>query len=440
MWSYKAKWLFPIIAFEGYLTFSQLLFFWGPWDWEVSDPVRLAIYLSAAQLIILLGYLLGWRRVDLCEFYSFDQKEDTHYFNWCLLIAFLLIIPTSLSRTGDILPDVAAGLANTGLAYNENFARLELGNPFVFVEYFRIIFSVYLVSVYPMMIVYWGRLNSWQRLLSVCVVVAMISTYIATGTNKGVADFVITVPLLIILAVWSGNLKLNVGKLPLGIIFVSLFLAFLLFFGAGQKQREGGVGERGVFNTGAILLEADRSNNLSKMLGPDYVVIYESLARYMGQGYSALSMSFDLNTNSTLGFGSSMFFARNADAILGTEYFSAESIPSVLERDTGWGMMSLWHSIYPWLASDFGFVGALLALCIFSYIMSVSWGLSLKNKGPLWVVMFYLMVILFFYIPANNQIFQSAETAVAFVLLFIRLFLLKDRKPVIKCYALKPDA
>ena len=31
------------------------------------------------------------------------------------------------------------------------------------------------------------------------------------------------------------------------------------------------------------------------------------------------------------------------------------AIPGVLEREHGWPMFLLWHSIYPWLASDLGF-------------------------------------------------------------------------------------
>ncbi len=431
MWNFKSRWLFPMAVFQGYLTLCLVLFYWGPWGWEVNDPLRLTVYLLAAQIFILIGYILGWSRVSKGEFSSFDSVGGINYIDWCLLIALLLLIPTSLSRTGDFFPDVAAGLANSGSIYNENYERLEYGNPFVFVEYLRILFSVCLASVFPLTVVYWGRLNGWRKLLSVCVVATTLFTYIATGTNKGFADFVISVPFLIVLGVWSGNIKLKLSKTTLGVIFIIIFFAFLFFFGAGQKQRAGGVGEGGVFNTGSYLFEADRNNGLSKFLSGDSVIIYESLTRYLGQGYYALSMSFDLETASTFGFGNSMFFARNANSLFHTEYFTSESIPGVLEQETGWGMMSLWHSIYPWLASDFGFVGALLVLCFFSYIMSVSWGYSLKNRGALWVVMAYFMIILFFYIPANNQIFQTAETAVAFLLLFVKLFILNDRKLVL---------
>lgn len=422
MLSFKVKWLFPLLAFQGYLTLSQILFFFGPWDWGGDNRFKLFLYLTVSQVFIAVGYFIGWRRVNRCESFCVDFRS-IRYFDRCLFFSIVLAVPTSLSRTGSLFPDIVTGLTNTGFAYNENFERLEYGNPYLVVEYLRILFSVFLVSVYPMMIVYWGRLNLYRRLLSLFVVLTTVFTYVATGTNKGVADLVITAPVLMILAVWSGNSDFKVSKKVFFSIFSFLFFAFLLFFGAGQKQREGGVGEYGIFNTGSYILEANRESGISLILSDKYLVIYESLTRYLGQGYYALSMSFDLESSSTYGFGASMFFARNINSILGTDYFTAESIPGVLERETGWGMMTLWHSIYPWLASDFGFVGALFVLGLFSYILSVSWGLSLKNQGHLWVVMLYFMLILFFYIPANNQIFQSAETAVAFLMLFCWLFL-----------------
>jgi hypothetical protein len=428
MASFKFKWFFPMLFFQGYLTLSQLLFFYGPWDWNVSNPLRLLAYLSASQVFILLGYCLGWGAVKSCKEHQVDLNNGLKYFDKCLLISVLLIIPTSLSRTGSLVPDVFAGLSNGGQAYNENYARLASGNPFVIVEYLRMFFSVFLVSVYPLMVVYWTKLNGRRKLLSICVVILMLSTYIATGTNKGLADFVISIPLLVLLAIWSGNLQLKISKKVTFIIFSLLMCSFLAFFGNGQKQREGGVGERGVFNTGSYLIEAKKNDYVSNLLGADYVIIYESLTRYLGQGYKALSMSFNIETESTFGFGNSMFFSRNGNAVFNTNFFTEQSIPGVLEKESGWGMMELWHSIYPWLASDFGFIGTLVVMLVFSFILSLSWGYSLKNKDPLWVVMFYLMMILFFYIPGNNQIFQAAETSVAFVFLCVQLFVFAGRR------------
>ncbi len=427
----RGKWLAPLIFFEFYLALTVILFFFGPWPWGEESPILLAIYLVAAQVFIGVGYLLAWRRVR--QTHEADassvraQKVDLGivFLKRALFITFIFLIPTSLSRTGGVLPDIVAGLIDPGMAYNQNFARLEAGNNFVVVEYLRILMSPLLVGVYPLAIVYWSSLSVKVRIFCLVAIFFNLSLYLATGTNKGIADFVITLPWLIFLGVSAGALRLRIHRSVLVVGVVVMFVAFMIFFGMGQIQREGGVGERGVFNTGFDLITADTSNPISKLLSNDLQIIFESLTRYVGQGYYALSMSFDIEHSSTFGFGNSIFLARNADAIFDTNQFTTTSIPGLLEDQTGWGMLSLWHSIYPWLASDFGFIGALFVLAMLSYLFALSWGNSLVTLSPRWIILAYLMIILFYYIPANNQVFQSGETCFAVLILIAGILLRK---------------
>ena len=425
----RGKWLAPLIFFEFYLALTIILFFFGPWPWGEESPILLATYLVAAQVFIGVGYLLAWRRVR--QTYEADastvraHKVDLGivFLKRGLFITFVLLIPTSLSRTGSVLPDIVTGLIDPGGAYNLNFARLEEGNTFVVVEYLRILMSPLLVGVYPLAIVYWSNLSVKVRIFCLVAIFFNLSLYLATGTNKGIADFVITLPWLIFLGVSAGALRLRIHRSVLVVGVAVMFVAFMIFFGMGQIQREGGVGERGVFNTGFDLITADKSNPISKLLSNDLQIIFESLTRYVGQGYYALSMSFDVEHSSTFGFGNSIFLARNADAIFDTNKFTATSIPGLLEDQTGWGMFSLWHSIYPWLASDFGFIGALFVLAMLSYLFALSWGNSLVTLSPRWIVLAYLMIILFYYIPANNQVFQTGETCFAVLILIAGILL-----------------
>lgn len=418
-------WVFPLVFFQGYLTLTVALFFWGPWPWDVDQPGLLFAYLMAAQVAIAVGYLAAGPQVAAQNITvaarTRNLESGAKFLQRATLITLILFIPTSLSRTGSFLPDIVAGIRDSGAAYNENFARLEGGNQFVLLEYLRMLASPWLVAVFPLTIVYWSRLQRKGRILGIFAIVSTLSLYIATGTNKGIADLVITTPALIYLGVGAGILWFRVGKWALSGGFILLFFGFLQYFGAGQAQREGGVGELGVLNTGLSLIQADGAHALSSILSDNQRIVFESLTRYVVQGYYALSMSFQLEAGSTWGFGHSMFLARNADAITGSNAFSWGSLPGQLEQATGWGMFALWHSIYPWLASDFGFSGALIVIAAFAYLLSLSWGKSLVTAKPLWIVMAYLMLITFFYIPANNQIFQTAETCIAFFAILLSL-------------------
>lgn len=122
-----------------------------------------------------------------------------------------------------------------------------------------------------------------------------------------------------------------------------------------------------------------------------------------------------------------MFLARNADRVFGTNYFQSQAIPSLLEEETGWSRYVSWHSIYPWLASDFGWVGAVIMLGIISFLLGLSWRLALNDAGPEWVALASLLLLLFAYVPANNQMLQSGENVSA-LFLTVLLAIFRIRK------------
>jgi hypothetical protein len=431
----RRAWLIPLFFFQAYLSLTVYFFFYGPWPWEIKNTIQLLAYLIFVQISILVGYFSAWFQIKkasesvLCNNTPFEVRRGVYFLRQSFYFTLIMIIPSSLSRTGQFIPDVVAGLTNTGAVYNDNYERLIGGNAYVLVEYLRMLLSPWLIALFPLTVVYWTQLSNWLRFGCSFAVLANLSLYIATGTNKGLADFVVTGPWLIYLAVSTGMLNLKIKRSHLALVFIVLFYGFLEFFGSSQSKREGNVGEFGAFNTGVGLIQAD-AGMLGDFLNDNFRIIYESLTRYVVQGYYALSLSMQVDQSSTLGFGHSMFLARNADMVFGTNYFTAGSLPGLVEANFGWSMTALWHSIYPWLASDFGFVGSIVVMGFFSYLLSLSWGMSLCTLGYRWISMAFMMLVLFFYIPANNQIFQSGETCVGFVLVLISILMSRKRRLV----------
>ena len=429
----RRSWYAPLIFFQIYLSLTLFLFFYGPWPWDISNPIALVTYLLSAQLSIGVGFLAAWPQVRRA--YAQRKPEDTtvaikeglRFTRQALLVTFIILIPTSLSRTGSLLPDVAAGLRDTGAVYNANVERLGGGNAFVLAEYVRMALAPWLVAVFPLTVVYWEKMSAGLRGGCMAAVLANLSLYMATGTNKGLADILVTGPWLIYLATATGLLRLRISLGRKLLVFCTLFLGFLQFFANGQVQRAGGVGEGGVLNTGTGVLEAD-TGILGALISDNFRIIFESMTRYVCSGYYALSLSMEVEHGSTWGLGHSMFLARNADAIFGTNFFSVQSLPALVESQFGWSKTALWHSIYPWLASDFGFTGSVAVIGLLAYLLSLSWGMSLSTLGYRWITMLFLMLILFFYIPANNQIFQSGETCIGFFLVLGGLMLAKSRR------------
>lgn len=438
----RDKWLAPLFFFQAYLGITIALYVFGPWPWRTDNQILVVGYLILAQVFILVGYHLSWkkvRNVGIGRQSNFViNKPAIRFIKVALVINYFLFIPSSLSRTGALFPDILFGIINPGCAYNLNFERLEQENPFVFVEYARIVFSPWIVGLFPVAVVYWGSLRPLMRCLCAGAVFLNISLYVATGTNKGLADFIITLPWLIFLGGALGFLRIRLSPKIL-VLFGVLFVILFGFFGAGQIQRAGDAGILGAFDGGNGIIFANRDHFVSKLLPGFLLIVFESITRYVTQGYYALSLTFSFEGGATFGFGNSMFLARNADFLAGSSYFTSQSLPALLEQHHGWSMTGLWHSIYPWLASDFGFFGALFVLGVFGYILGVTWGGALSTGHPLFVIIVYLMFIVFYYIPANNQVFQSGETCVAFIFCCAYAIFVGKRKLVFLRSAKKPN-
>jgi hypothetical protein len=430
------RWLAPLLFFQFYLSITVWLFFYGPWPWDVDQPGLLFAYLAAAQVCIAAGYLLAWRRVGGLRMQpariEAEVVDGIAFLKVALVVTAVLALPSSMSRTGAWIPDVAAGIDNTGLAYNENFERLTAGNAFVVVEYLRMLFSPWLIALFPLTVLYWARLSWRCRFAALALIAFNLAMYVGTGTNKGIADVVITLPWLVFLAMSTGLLRTPRLGWKLSVASAVMLFAFLNFFGASQTQRSGSGSEYGTFFTGAAVVQADSGHFISALLPEEFRLVFEALSRYVVHGYYALSLALQTDSPSTWGFGHSMFLARNADLVFGTNHFVWNSLPGLLERDHLWGMYLLWHSIYPWLASDVGFIGTLGLIGALAYLFGLAWGQALVTASARWTALLFLLFVVFYYVPANNQVFQSGETCIGF---FMLLWMVRRRPPRLRTAA-----
>ena len=326
------RWLLPVIAIEIYLSFTVIIYFFGPWPWPTSEPLRLLVFLILAQCCLLIGFLMTYKRFRLMRGVNLRKKVIcTRLLKWharSTLLTAVLIIPTSLSRAGSAVPDILTGIVSTGFAYNQG---QDSGDAYVYVEYVRIILAPFLMAFFPLSFFSWSFLSARKRYTTLALMLYWISIYVSSGTNKGLADLIITLPVFILLARYfrGGSLGITTKKILGFVMLCVVGFLFLAFFGTGQSGREGGVGLGGVFNDGTSLIKADRSSALSQSLTERQLVTYESFTRYLVQGYYALDMSLGLldESKQTHFIGHSMFLSRKVDQINGNNYYKENSIP-----------------------------------------------------------------------------------------------------------------
>lgn len=415
-----ARWFHASI--QTYLLLTELCFFFGPWPWIFYDTTRMTIFLAGVHFAIFIGYQLSRRHLTrlMNEGVSFTHKiSNETLVKWVVVTALLLALPTSLSRTGSLIPNIAGGIQDLGSAYNDNFSRISSGNSFAFVEYIRIILSPLLIGLVAVVGFFWKSMSPVFKVVAFLAVLTQVATYIAIGTNKGVADLVLFLPLFFSLARAVDNPRHGIVLNKFTLIGIGAVIVFLIFFGQTQELRSGNVGSNGVFNTGVNIIQADRSAFLSQR----WDIIYQSITRYLTQGYQPLLYAMDIDHPLTWGVGNSMFLTDNADKILGGTYFDRTNLPAIIEQRYGWSRFFLWHTAYVWFISDFGQIGTILLLSICSYAICITIVRLIADPNVISIVLFQQLLTLFVYLPANNQVFQNGEGLVGTLGIIIGTFI-----------------
>lgn len=401
--------LVPISFFLLYLNATVLLFAFGPWPWPVTEPATFYLFLVFAHASLALGCLTAWRRRPWVYSGVWPVKK---IYTVCVVINLALLLPTSVLNTGNPIPDVIFGLTQPGEAYATSVGlRDEQQGLLGIVSYVRIFVGPFLYMLLPLTVVFWRSLG-WQRFLGMFCTGFTVAMYIAMGTNRAIADTVLLLPWFVWVGHVSGRLDVNWRRaVMLGVSGVLLFGLFLAFFGATMSSREGSSVRYSFFAaTGTV---PDDDHPLVRYLPEEAKSAALGLSLYLTHGYYALYLSLNREFVPMYGVGHSVFLTRQVVRVTGDGDIERMSYPARIERD-GWNATGLWSSIYPWMASDVSFPGAILVVFLIGMLFGLVWLDATRAANPFAVALLGIVLIMLFYFPANNQVLQSGEGTTAF--------------------------
>jgi hypothetical protein len=415
--SWKVRFL-PIIFFLVYLNFTVFLFAFGPWNWPVADGTKLYVFLGLAHLLLFLGYFSAAFQTP--RGYSGKWKIE-HVVLIGLIVNLVLLVPTSAFRTGSSMPDILGGIDDPGQVYKtSNEFRAEGGG---LAEYLRILAGPLLFLLLPLTVFYWRRLKWLTRGLSAVAILGFLAMYVAIGTNKALADFVLLTPSLIVANYFARSLsgdrrlaarnRTSVFRSLLKVLSVIgsivIFLLFFSFFTTAMISRARSM--EGVTQFPALGISADTDNFLVRDLPEEAKVGAIALSSYLTQGYYGLYLSLDEPFIPMFGVGNSFFLSHNAARIIGNRDIELMPYPMRLSRWDGYGN---WSSIYPWIASDVSFPGTLLVVFLIGRLFALSWLDTLRGSNPFAIAAFAQFLIMLFYFSGNNQALQTGEALTSF--------------------------
>ncbi len=408
----------PIIFFEIYLTFTVLLFIFGPWDWGIENPMILYLYLIGAQLFLFTGYKSGLINYKLKK----ESEIPKRFIEISILMNVAISIPLIYIRSGGNYSFVFLGFTNPGLVYD---LSRDANLPYNITDYINIIISPITWPLIPWMTYYWKSLSKKIKIAGIIgIFMGTVLPYVASGTNKGLFDILFILIGLVLLPYLANlhNLKdlINLKSLKFVTVLLTIFVILSIYFANNIEQR---LGSENYLEKIAVNSRADNAKVSDKFmesgLDPNIQGAIIALTSYISQGYYGCSLALKEDFVPTYGLGFSRFLSWLIGDLVLEKDFQKNTYPRRVSNKTFWDADIVWSSIYPWFASDVTFLGTYIIIFLIGRLLAKSWISMIKFSDPWAITIFSLLCILLFYFSANNQIFQTGPTFVTFFVALI---------------------
>ncbi len=276
--------------------------------------------------------------------------------------------------------------------------------------------SILGVVAVPAAVLRWRSLSFLTRSVFATSVFAYAASWGAVGTVSGTANILLELVLAAGILVARGKpatRTANVQSPPAGrfsvakVVAVAALGLIVVLATLALGSRVSSL-DRGVDGAGGLPPHA-----LTALVGETVATGSTVLVSYVSQGYSGLSASLTQPFVWTAGSGSSPGLNRVVP-FLNSEVNAANAYPFRAEIDQGWPALGKWQTIYPWLASDLTFPGAIFFVGCIGMLFAAAWVTALGRGGLLAASWFVQLGVILVSVPLNNQPIAATPNVVAF--------------------------
>ena len=411
-----------------YLLGTLFLFFLGPIKWIIPSPVIFILVNTIYILSFYLGYKLqaSKKKYDLtytsCNLREYDDlKFNANTVFPLLIISCSFMIVRDLInyihyfRGEGIMDLIFQAFSQTlGESYFSRLGSSLTGTWYIFLLN---LFNVLGVFWFPLGVIFFKKLPVSMRILLIITFTVDMSYSLLGGAMIGIGIYIFRLmPIFIFFRIRSKARSdvQNHKKKRIDRIVVCLAIVFLLFFSYAQESRYKTMGYDGVtYETGNLRMFISEEEDW-----PVGGTLIKSVQFYITHGYVGMAYAMKIPAKWTYGIG----FSRDLDRTLSqyTGYSVANDIyPARLDHVTRWTNGLYWPTAYTWFASDWTFWGIPILMYLFGIFFAKVWKAVLYEKTVIPYVLFGWLWIGIFFIPCNNQLFQSFEMFMGTVSLMI---------------------
>lgn len=444
----------PLILVELYLIITLLLYQFGPLNWHTKNEVMFWTLIFAYHFVFIAGYLLAIKKFKLRipRVEKLDNKRVLNIFLWvvifiCVICFFIEYRNTTFSNSfsiTDFIENFIKGLENPALQY---YGKSQAALTFVSNKLLTLVaaaFAFIYVGMVPLFIFLWNRLNYFHKFAFYIIVFFRIAIYVSIGTNKGIFDmlFYIGSSLLIcFLLNFNKGSVLEFFKQKSLILFCCFLLVFsFCYFTHNISSRVGSVIDytENIVNKNEHNEDndysdndhnqndnsnSDSNDNTNSDIQDNEEIdnsdentsfikrMYYSVTNYITQGYYGMSLALDEEFTTTYGIGHSAFLRSNFKSIFGIDVDDRTYQHKITEL---WDEDGQWHSFYSYIANDVSFYGVIVVMFIIGLYYGALSKDAIYNDSIIAKIIITLLVIMFVYMPANNQLLTVMYSFCAF--------------------------
>ncbi|MEW6606915.1 MAG: hypothetical protein AB1414_05605 [bacterium] len=429
----RKKLYLPLKIFIIYIVTTLLANFFGPWEYVQYNKIIVLGFMIIFSIFAIFGYHRGIES-DVHIYYSKRPIRFNYGFRalkilivFMTILYFLIIIEKTIVYGVSIAPNSSIFDILTTSYGNKDF---------IFTYSFWLLSYIYIFDIFVKVlgIYFFNKLSfSFKALVLLNYALSLWHVIIFDGNQKMIGDMLIYFLIPIIIKLINSSKKIKPKIFIISTLFAILFLGFFISNIGSRVER---------WNLSIETIDGRAFSNLEhpivRMVPTDFKKPVILFFNYFSNGYYGLYLSLNLPYESSMGMGSSFAFR---EIITRTFNISDSSYsPTYGERINdvyGYDGYSNWISIFPWIASDFTFFGAILIVSFGVFLFARAWKYSIVNRDPVSIVVFAHLTIFIMYIPNNNQLLQTKQSLIATLFMFIiwviyrnRIVIEKDEKEI----------
>ncbi len=410
----------PLIAFSTYILFTLVLAFWGPLTYIGLDEANVSSYMLLFLVLFTAGYYLGVNgsKDRILRDSALVEKKIFRLLKFSIIVTVLYKFQefAALAVTGKL----NLSFANAGENYVETYADYERGAGGYNIEWVISIFF-YLPLLISMIlgVYYYKKLPRIYRLsvIAIFALVFIVNT-LGQGKQKQIGDIMVFLLSILVIKLGSESNSRDIKRrrrskriyiwgLLVGVLglfgFISVLTARYAALGIDASNIQGLSHPLIVYNTHHLVFQ---------IFGDQVGFAMSMFTGYLAQGYLGLSLAFNEPFVWTYGIGNSYATTILFGKLFGLPVSVEDSYPFRVGVDTGWDLAK-WHSVFPWLASDFTFPGVLIIFFFYAFVYGRCWKEAIVYRNPLSILFFCVLNLGLVFVPSNNQLLHGPESVLA---------------------------